>query len=347
MGNESSRMVQNEPENELASRILERAQLAQMARQLKVDLGRVGADKEASNAGVRPRPLSAPAGFTSASSRAQKKGLTSYPAPLTGLAGASENIARKRSPEHTTKSSSPLKKVVLESPEGPGLRSTEEIHLGKESTTTHTTLNTGSGSNAPKTPKPSRAEDDNAGAADLLMYLATSPFNSGRSQTSFQTGSRVPFTPSQEPTIANFDSTEPVRFSHMKPSMASPQSTFKVPQHVSTSHMGFQDMLMESPSLYLNSGLNNTNHSNSTPSPRKRRTSSYAPTTPSRDQSSGANHNLLKTPNFNMGDYIHNIFSPSPRVSMHSHDVHEDFQSAIATSNAIFTNSPDKDAKDN
>ncbi|CCD22780.1 Stb1p NDAI_0A06260 [Naumovozyma dairenensis CBS 421] len=229
--------------------------------------------------------------------------------------------------------------------------------------------------------------------ADLLMYLATSPYTALRPNTSSENRngsqnndednnkrtdsnhsdgtdetyvrnrtSKIPSTPSSYPHHAGAD--DAIRFSNMKPSISSPQSTFKVPHSVSNNaSIAFSEVLMESPSMYMGTGNHNTNNGSqmtSFLSPQKRRTSfapvaanmmngnnihnhtqsqnqtpkytngngnallSQVPTTPSRDLLSTSyghnynnmNNNLLKTPNFNMGDYIHNLFSPSPRVSL-------------------------------
>lgn len=165
-------------------------------------------------------------------------------------------------------------------------------------------------------------DSDNTAGADLLMYLATSPYNKS-SHNGTPMNVRIPTTPRSYHYASQFSlngntvstSNDAVRFSHIKPSASSPQSTFK-----SNLLPNFPDeSLMDSPSLYLS---NNSGSVQATLSPQQRRKPttnslhppSNVPTTPSRELN-GTNFNLLRTPNFNMGDYLHNLFSPSPRVT--------------------------------
>lgn len=158
---------------------------------------------------------------------------------------------------------------------------------------------------------------ENEVGADLLMFLATSPYSSA---TNSNRQTRMPSTPMAYMSQGSgpHDSDDAIRFSHIKPSISSPQSTFKVPNHV-ISHSynqsssqpapGTSEGLLQPPSIYSTSVTS--------PSPPKRRhmgpsEPTFIPTTPSRELRSSSH--LLKTPNFNMGDYVHALFSPSPRV---------------------------------
>ncbi|CCK72608.1 Stb1p KNAG_0K02450 [Huiozyma naganishii CBS 8797] len=180
---------------------------------------------------------------------------------------------------------------------------------------------------------------NNSAGADLLIYLATSPYSSAtRSQQQHQQQNpssrgtaRIPTTPSSSiyGTHHHTDANDAIRLSNLKHSMSSPQSTFKVPHTVGSSGFmyppsssssagvhAFNSDLMESPSLYSMSQQHLTPRKRTGP-PRSATELAPIPTTPSRELTapSSASHNLLKTPNFNMGDYIHNIFSPSPRIT--------------------------------
>ncbi|EJS42105.1 stb1p [Saccharomyces arboricola H-6] len=171
-------------------------------------------------------------------------------------------------------------------------------------------------------PKDVPQDSDNTAGADLLMYLATSPYNKS-SHHGTPMNVRMPTTPrsyhyaSQLNMNGNTVNTtnDAVRFSHMKPSASSPQSTFKTNL---LSHFP-DESLMDSPSLYLSHNSGGNAQAALSPQQRRRPATSTlhppsnVPTTPSRELNS-TNFNLLRTPNFNMGDYLHNLFSPSPRV---------------------------------
>lgn len=155
----------------------------------------------------------------------------------------------------------------------------------------------------------------NSTGADLLIYLATSPYTKTDSSS---TRMKIPTTP-RSSSFGQLASDDTIRLSHLKPSLTSPQSTLKNGNHLllsqndllngNNSHNSAfnNNMLLESPSLYNNPTIghtanNNNNNANNNihinPNP------------------SGFNPNLLKTPNFNMGDYIHNLFSPSPNINL-------------------------------
>lgn len=309
-------------EQEIASKILERAELAQMTRQLKLGLSKVATPKK-NNAkvGISPRKNRV--------SPVRMRRLTvneqSRISPLKkdrGLVQDDENA----SPQ------SPLKKHKRPStPPGEPRTSKERNNTEKDEAMFVQAV--------PTTPRNSSREEDVG--ADLLMYLAASPYTSTKNaahqspsnlmqQTplNLQQG-KIPVTPSYMPQHNN----EAMRYSHMK-SQASLQSTFKVPgmlpassgahsQHQqSVSHLssGFSE-LVDSPSvpLYLSppshrrKASNGTNHIN-VPSSSS---ALHVPSTPSRELRSS---HLLKTPSFNMGDYVHNLFSPSPRILGSSHE---------------------------
>lgn len=276
----------------------------------------------------------------------------------------------------------------------------------------------------PSTPRANKHDKEEVGSndnphdggADLLLYLATSPYshpnnqsnnNSTNSNNNINNNNnninsnnrskfKIPTTPLHS---SNLDSdTQPIRFSNLKNSLTSPQSTLKLTNNLShfnqhnnninsTPNLSFNDILLDSPALYLNNDSNTnsiTSNAHSTLSPKRTTSnilnhnqttdSSNTPTTPSRELTSNSNNNndkitatnnetditahnrnnltdtlmksslsidkhkdrdkdkiikekttttnsnnnsnnLLKTPNFNMGDYIHNLFSPSPRFN--------------------------------
>lgn len=347
----------SQSKDDLASRILERAQMAQMTRQLKLGLSqipRTSSDLSQTKRGGDDELLqseTSPQKKTALGSAARKLTSPRKAEPATIQRPARTNgqmTLVPSSPKAGSAADSPLRAM----PSTPG-RSTNTSN--RFLTTPNRKLHGKKGENA---------SDNNAGA-DLLMYLATSPYtkSSGATQVPPQGSSanqqrlnhlmKIPTTPSSS-SYANHQTSghdDAIRLSSMKPTLSSPQSTFKVPQLVSNAHSGpslsYHDVLMESPSLYLNS----VQQSTSAISPQKRKVtpshgqsvmSTSIPTTPSREVAStvqhitgtsasasnslgvpqatnnppsqGLNMSLLKTPNFNMGDYIHNLFSPSPNV---------------------------------
>ncbi|KAG0672225.1 E3 ubiquitin-protein ligase arih2 [Maudiozyma exigua] len=381
--------------NDLASRILERAQMAQMARQLKLGLSQI--PKSPSKDGkTSVKAMDSTIKFSNKRS-ADSNPLEKKSSPLkkqtqipisTRIYNDKENTVQDPTSPSTSNMNSPMKV-----PSTPG-RSTNHINSHKFLTTPNQRIlkkgNFSSSNN--------NGGNDDTGA-DLLMYLATSPYTKTSSQSKLNNLMKIPTTPSSNSymnhgsqshsgdnnnhnTNHNADEeNDAIRLSAMKPSLSSPQSTFKVPQlvsHNNNSTLSYADVLMESPSLYMTS-MNSTNNGIS---PQKKRINSQnqdsqshnviphiaEPTTPSRDSSrttnngdkitqskasnednsihknsgngtnnqrdnlssqsgnnsnnnsnSNANNfnnlNLLKTPNFNMGDYIHNLFSPSPNIS--------------------------------
>lgn len=376
--------------NDLASRILERAQMAQMARQLKLGLSQI--PKSPSKDGKpSAKTIDSTIKFSNKRS-ADSNSLEKKSSPLkkqtqipisTRIYNDKENTVQEPSSPSTSNMNSPMKV-----PSTPG-RSTNHINSHKFLTTPNQKIlrkgNSSSSNN--------NGGNDDTGA-DLLMYLATSPYTKTSSQSKLNNLMKIPTTPSSNSymnhgsqshigdnnnhnTNRNVnEENDAIRLSAMKPSLSSPQSTFKVPQlvsHNNNSTLSYADVLMKSPSLYMNS-MNGTNNG---VSPQKKRISSQnqesqshnvippivEPTTPSRDSSRNTNNsdnipqpktsneeaainknsgssnnqrdnlssqsgnnsnsnannfnnlNLLKTPNFNMGDYIHNLFSPSPNIS--------------------------------
>lgn len=377
--------------NDLATRILERAQMAQMTRQLKLGLSQIPKSpskdgktytKIIDNAIKLPNKRSADSNSLEKKSSPLKK-QAQIPISTKNYSDK-ENTTQEPSSPSTSNHNSPMK-----IPSTPG-RSTNHLNSHKFLTTPNQKVlrkSNPSGSNI-------NAGNDDSGA-DLLMYLATSPYTKTSSQSKLNNLMKIPTTPSSNSymnhtsqshdgqhsnnNIVN-EENDAIRLSAMKPSLSSPQSTFKVPQltaHNNNSSLSYADVLMESPSLYMNS-MNGTNNGIS---PQKKKTNPQnqdlqshnivppiiEPTTPSRESSRSIhnndnitqsktsnggstpnknnaggsgnqrdnlssqpgnnnnnnsnnnnnfnNLNLLKTPNFNMGDYIHNLFSPSPNIS--------------------------------
>ena len=151
----------------------------------------------------------------------------------------------------------------------------------------------------------------------------------------------VPTTPSSNP-YGGFNQSSTThndaeRLSHMKPSIGSPQSALKYAYglpHSGSAQLAelSDDILLQSPSIFLNATDHTTLQSQHRSEPVQRKPMvqvqssdrQETPKTPSQDQALSNENmpsatlsmlNLLKTPNFNFGDYIHSIFSPSPKVS--------------------------------
>ncbi|CCC67566.1 hypothetical protein NCAS_0A10080 [Naumovozyma castellii] len=371
-----------EKEQELSNRILERAQLAQMTRQLKLGLSKVTSNtattttnnssstmsKEMSrkrsgddieikheNTSLSPTKKQQLQEGKIISKSPLKFATTRTPPPAPPSSAAVSNSKTTNEDDDSQEENT---KEDLEPPSTPRAHSQAVMLNSRNANATNnerifmtprrrlsTSLNK----------RNSGTNPENDAGADLLMYLATSPYTSVRqtltenmSMTnnnnnnntnntnipySRNGGAKIPSTPSSS---YHNRSDEAIRFSNMKPSMSSPQSTFKVPHMVTNNAaIAFSDVLMESPSLYMSTSpqassflspqkrrqsINNT-HGNATLMPP----SQQVPTTPSRDNNNNgsgtqtgitSNHTLLKTPNFNMGDYIHNLFSPSPRVPL-------------------------------
>ena len=151
----------------------------------------------------------------------------------------------------------------------------------------------------------------------------------------------VPTTPSSNPYSSfNQSSTthnDAERLSHMKPSIGSPQSALRYAYglpHSGSAQLAelSDDILLQSPSIFLNATDHTAFQSQHRSEPVQRKPMvqvqssdrQETPKTPSQDQVPSNENmpsatfsmlNLLKTPNFNFGDYIHSIFSPSPKVS--------------------------------
>lgn len=329
-----------EKEQEITNRILKRAELAQMTRQLKMKLSKVptsregspvknrrkrvadGNDLEIKEAIARVSPVKKD--WTGASRlrdgkveqeafgqarspvKEMRRPSTPPPAPPTSSSSTMRDI--HSSMDGQAMPSTPAQSRHRQKTALPAVIST--AHDGKVTSYPQATLSTPQrGINGKK-----GDHSENEVGADLLMFLATSPYTSSASG-SRQT--RMPSTPMAYMShgVGPQDPEDPIRFSHMKPSISSPQSTFKVPNHVishsynqGSSHMNSSasDALIEAPTIYASTA--------NSPSPSKRRhmvDPGLIPTTPSRELRSS---HLLKTPNFNMGDYVHALFSPSPRV---------------------------------
>lgn len=335
-----------EKQQELADKILQRAELAQMARKLKLGLSKVSSPKKnASNINLVNKG---------------KRGSISLP-DNGNIPGSVGRLRAKSVSKPNHNSESPSKRSKMKPPSkqrtesGTAVTSDEtlvsmntsnKVVIMTASLSQEAAENVGtnpgsaervSGNSAvirmPSTPKSksdsNSNKDINVEGADLLMYLATSPYASSvtrRTSISGTSGSSasahaMPYTPSSGAYINHNTGPESqlndiVRLSHMKEraSTNSPQSTFKQPVMISSN---LSDM-MRSPSVAMFT------------SPRRRGTEDHhllAPGTPSRigisassmssDQitdSQARIGSLLKTPNFNMGDYVHTLFSPSPRI---------------------------------
>ena len=354
--------------DDLASRILERAQMAQMTRQLKLGLSQVPRANRNATQGKREGDEELLANETSP----QKK------------AAVGNSAARRRASPRKAEPAT-IQRPLRASGAMALVPSSPKAHAGADSplrampsTPGRSTNTSGRFLTTPNRKQHGRRNDaaatDNNAGADLLMYLATSPYTKSSGAT-IPTGSmhqqqklnslmKIPTTPSSSSYMNQHagSNDDAIRLSSMKPTLSSPQSTFKVPQLVSnatnnpSSTLSYHDVLMESPSLYLNA----VQQSAAAVSPQKRKVtpshgqsamSTSIPTTPSREIAStvqhiqgsssgnsntqgassaatttsntlglpsastqGNNMSLLKTPNFNMGDYIHNLFSPSPNV---------------------------------
>ncbi|CAG99364.1 Stb1p [Kluyveromyces lactis] len=341
-------------QQELADKILERAELAQMARKLKLGLSKVASPKKSNPSNV-------------ALGNRNKKGNSSGPDSVNIPTSAGRSRARSVSkPNHI--SESPTRRSAMKPPSRnnavdgstagntftSSFNATERKTKNLDTRMDHLTVLNGEKSAddssepaVPSTPKASSSQlgsDSkvlNEEGADLLMYLATSPYASAnhpsssgrRPSASSNYGNSminhgIPSTPSSNAYI-NQTTVGPesqlndiVRLSHMKEraSSSSPQSTFKQPVMIPTNSM---HDLMQSPSTSMFT------------SPRRRLTTDdqqlLVPGTPSRiglsassmtsdqfNDSQSKIGSLLKTPNFNMGDYVHTLFSPSPRIDTSS-----------------------------
>ncbi|AET37796.1 Stb1p Ecym_2038 [Eremothecium cymbalariae DBVPG len=344
-------------EQEIASKILKRAELAQMTRQLKLGLSKVASPKKSS-------------GVASNNNGVNKSvGMRSQVSKINEGKGCGSGILNRNSPTKVSKSTPVLSRLVRESRHADlmtqvvdtkenGAHSRGSWPLLKkqraqcegplteiQSKASRANSKEGARLVVPTTPKPKRRVNNTMGAvvtnsstgnlggsnneevgADLLMYLATSPYSSMKN--SAQIGSpKIPMTPSYHNQVSA--ASDAVRLSHMKP-YGSPQSVFKAPGQSIGGHFvsnggsssllsqgSIQD-IMDSPNLSLYMS----------PSPHKRKNSSgyLLPASSIIDASSmgdsfrppSSSHSLtsrlLRTPNFNMNDYVHNLFSPSPRI---------------------------------
>ncbi|CCH58561.1 hypothetical protein TBLA_0A07720 [Henningerozyma blattae CBS 6284] len=397
-----------EKEQEIAQKILERAELAQMTRQLKFGLSRVATPK--SNRVTRSpqsrRKMSVGAGSTShehivTKFSPLKKGLPfaqgiRNSTSNTSLSHALENSnpnensknrfhrisfseaninlidAQTQQPQvlqpttHVTslrkevnilqptntnkrdsqkRDISDIKEVrIIEPPSTPGRGSPNKFDPKFQSSATKLFMMTPNRN--PRTDNNLNNGENDIGA-DLLMYLAASPYTGtirSPAKGALATGAivsnhgglssapmtKVPSTPSSSLIYRQMmtdlhdplqleEQDQPIRLSHIKTSISSPNvnltNSFPGANTTFSQNVGLGDVLLDSPTLF----------SAATPSNQKKKSNaihgnstllSFAPTTPSRElRSSGATANLLKTPNFNMGDYIHNLFSPSPNVN--------------------------------
>ncbi|QLQ80889.1 hypothetical protein HG537_0E02440 [Torulaspora globosa] len=319
-GSHDDGQISPEKEQEIASRILKRAELAQMTRQLKLKLGKVPTSREASPVKVRKRRGD---GCDVEIQEAMAK-----VSPVKKGCVETRADERSRSPVRQLKgwSTPPPAPPASSSSLLPDTSNEQEIPAtpGRVRTHHHTVppvvISSSCGEDASSrsmavlaTPK-NRSQGRKPGTnesdvgADLLMYLATSPYMAGGG-ASHQPAS-VPSTP-RNYGAALEDSHDAIRFSHIKHHTPPPQSTFKAPTNFVRHTPQFppsSSELLDSPALYMAASS----------SPQKRRQLAVqppanVPTTPSRELRSSSH--LWKTPNFNMGDYVHALFSPSPRIT--------------------------------
>lgn len=326
------------PDRDLAARILERAQMAQMKRKLKLGLSQVPTSSHTYQNGhisKKDEPNSEKSNLDKIEHPPlrpleTRKRITAIPqdskdtSPLKKHASANLKINKDLSKKNKfAKPKSPTKNKeigpipVIKVPSTPG-RSSNPSSSSNNSNNIQTTPNR-------KITRISHGDDNNndistnATGADLLIYLATSPYTKNESAAS--TRIKIPTTP-RTSTFGQLSADDAIRLSHLKPSLTSPQSTLKNIHHNSNgdilggnvSNMQFNNMLLESPSLYNSNGTlapsTGTNNHNA----------NLHLNTTSNANASGFNPNLLKTPNFNMGDYIHNLFSPSPNVNLNNYN---------------------------
>ncbi|CCE61127.1 hypothetical protein TPHA_0A00420 [Tetrapisispora phaffii CBS 4417] len=379
MANESETMMSMTPEKEreLTSKILERAEIAQMTRQLKIGLNKVSTNKAVkSNTGTNKMGVFLPRKDTKKETtneeninRSIKKMSPSknYRSEEKYVLNTSSlnNYNRPATPPRVPPSSSASNMNEIENEQGQERIDNHKFSKPKIPTTPRAANNNAlySSSQPSKiltTPKgkiiniDNKIKDENKNiegnqndsGADLLMYLATSPYVS--SKTPYD---RIPTTPSRnlesaESSLHKLDHDSAVRFSHIKPSISSPQSTFKQTSVLDISGNQasgvFTNSMLDSPTVFI---------TNSPYQRKKKLTSSsqsnnnfnvlQIPTTPSRELRSSPNPNsyLLKTPNFIMGDYVHNIFSPSPKVNFSSSTLPSSSDKYLGSSNSNLTTS--------
>ena len=280
-----------EKEQELSNRILERAQLAQMTRQLKLGLSKVTSNtattttnnssstmsKEMSrkrsgddieikheNTSLSPTKKQQLQEGKIISKSPLKFATTRTPPPAPPSSAAVSNSKTTNEDDDSQEENT---KEDLEPPSTPRAHSQAVMLNSRNANATNnerifmtprrrlsTSLNK----------RNSGTNPENDAGADLLMYLATSPYTSVRqtltenmSMTnnnnnnntnntnipySRNGGAKIPSTPSSS---YHNRSDEAIRFSNMKPSMSSPQSTFKVPHMVTNNAaIAFSDVLM-------------------------------------------------------------------------------------------------------
>lgn len=372
-----SEPVMTSPDRDLAARILERAQLAQMTRNLKLGLSRVSSnsiamsdnnDTGATNTNKRDKEnLSLKGQDTQTPSLClleSKKRITSIPhdsketSPLKKHLSVTikksntnssnnnnnsvcainpvENIPKRDTfikPKSPMKNKDPNDSSTMKVPSTPKksssnsnsnsnstalsssnihttpvkriTRISDELDTTDYNSNSHNNIHI-SNSNSSATNHETDEMINNSTGADLLIYLATSPYS--KNDTNSSSKIKIPTTP-RTSTFGQLNTDDTIRLSHLKPSLTSPQSTLKNFNYHPNNDMfnkhsinlSPNNMILESPSLYNNN--NNSNNSNNI-------NNSNA------NANNNINNNLLKTPNFNMGDYIHSIFSPSPNINL-------------------------------
>ncbi|AMD18606.1 HBL296Wp [Eremothecium sinecaudum] len=309
-------------EQELSSIILKRAELAQMTRQLKLGLSKVSSPKKSSRA---------PSSSSELNSGTLNRDSTSL--QTVGAGGSlttrleAEQTDTKQTYSRDTDEESPLKKhkamlvVGPQEPQAVTRRSSLKPLLPStpRAAARRPSIKFPPFSTASYAGEPT-SNNEEVGA-DLLIYLATSPYSSTKHLN--HTGSpKVPMTPSY--LSQHTASTDAVRLSHMK----SQPSPFKHPVQFLNGApsallpQGPLHDLMDSPNLSL--------YMSPSPQKRKHSTSSILPTDSLLEHSTAPDtfrrpstsqplmSHLLRTPNFDMNDYVRNLFSPSPRVDSHT-----------------------------
>ncbi|AGO11610.1 AaceriADL172Wp [[Ashbya] aceris (nom. inval.)] len=338
-----TRPLSPQKEQEIASKILQRAELAQMTRQLKLGLSRVASPKKGSSAGSCPNAVTKSAVFRGQGARMKD-----------GLGVCMGAIAGRCSPIKMSRSAPAINRLLLGKAKTGCVGAPEEKE-NEDGQSPAKRQKHGAGAvegrggpqrgglmdmvkPLPSTPKSHReaaprrpAVGASAGTlphgsedvgADLLMYLATSPYASAKQH---HTGSpRVPMTPSYLHHAASAgDARLPQPWQQ-----PSPHTAPKLPQHYAAAHAGASPSMLLGQEAFHELGDSPGMSMYMSPSTHKLKSNGgfLLPTASISDPSvlgdtarppsssqSLASH-LLRTPNFNMNDYVHNLFSPSPRI---------------------------------
>ncbi|AAS51748.1 ADL172Wp [Eremothecium gossypii ATCC 10895] len=338
-----TRPLSPQKEQEIASKILQRAELAQMTRQLKLGLSRVASPKKGSSAASCPNAVN-------------KTAVLRGPGPRMkdGLGVCMGAIAGRCSPIKMSRSAPAISRLLLGKAKT-GCATTPDEKENEEGQSPAKRHKQGAGAAdgrggpqrgalmdmikpLPSTPKSHReaaprrpAVGASAGTlphgsedvgADLLMYLATSPYASAAKQH-HTSSPRVPMTPSYLHHASSAGDPRPAQaWQH-----PSPHAVPKMSQNYAAAQAG------ASPSMLLGQEafheLGDSPGMSMYMSPQTHRLKGNGgyllPTASISDpsvlgdtgrppSSQSLTSHLLRTPNFNMNDYVHNLFSPSPRI---------------------------------